>query len=238
MLSQGNPARPKPQNLLNLLSPARSNNNGGQRLSRFPKKQKINLKKKDRGSKKNGSSKANWVYKVFFLAFGLSIFFSFISENLMNKFNIFISLFMLLLIILIGILFDIIGIAVTSATEEPFHAMAADKIPGGKEAVQLIRNADIVSNFCNDVVGDISGIISGAAGATIVLKIIKSNILNSKAGDLILSILMSGFISTLTIGGKAIGKILALGNSKSIVYHVALLICLFQKRFNIRILSK
>lgn len=228
----------KPQNLLNLLSPVRSNNNGGQRLSQFPKKRKKNLNRKERNVNKNGSSRVKWVYKVFFLAFGLSVFFSFISENLMNRFNIFTSLFLLLIIILVGILFDIVGIAVTSANEKPFHSMAADKIPGGKEAVKLIRNADIVSNFCNDVVGDISGIVSGAAGATIVLKIIGSNILDNRVREIMLSILMSGFISTLTIGGKAIGKIIAIGNSKNIVHSVALFLYFLQKRFNISILTK
>lgn len=238
MLCQGKPARPKPQNLLNLLSPVRSNINWRSKLSRFSEnnKRKATVKKVKKGIK-SGNSKAKWIYKVFFLAFGLSVFFSFVSENLMEKFNLTISILLLLLIILVGVLFDIVGIAVTSASEKPFHAMAAEKIPGGKEAVQLIRNADIVSNFCNDVIGDISGIISGAAGATIVLKILDSNDLNGTMG-LILSILMSGFISTLTIGGKALGKVVAINNSKNVVYNVALFFNFLQKKFNINILSK
>ena len=36
---------------------------------------------------------------------------------------------MLLLIVLLGIGFDIIGVAVSTASEEPFHAMAAKKSP-------------------------------------------------------------------------------------------------------------
>ena len=61
----------------------------------------------------------------------------------------------------LGIVFDIIGVAVTAADERPFHSMAAHKTPGAREALGLIRRANKVSSFCNDVVGDICGIISG-----------------------------------------------------------------------------
>ena len=37
----------------------------------------------------------------------------------------------------------------------------------------LIRNAGKVSSFCNDVIGDISGVISGTASALIVFNITK-----------------------------------------------------------------
>jgi len=174
---------------------------------------------KKKSKKNNGSSKAGWIYRAFILAFGLSVFFSLISEVLLKKVNIFTSLFILLVIIAIGIIFDIIGIAVTSASEAPFHAMAADKIPGGKEAVKLVRNADKVSNFCNDVIGDISGIISGTAGAAIILKTV---FYTHGKNEILLSILLTGIISTLTIGGKAIGKGIAINNSKTVVYSVAL----------------
>ena len=93
--------------------------------------------------------------------------------------------------------------------------MAADKVTGGKEAVRLIRNADIVSNFCNDVVGDISGIISGAAGATIIIKIMTYT---NGENEMLFSILLTGLISTLTIGGKAIGKSMAINNQKCCFY--------------------
>jgi len=174
---------------------------------------------KKKSKKNNGSSKAKWIYKVVILAFGLSVFFSAISEILLKKVNFFTSFFILLVIITIGIFFDIIGIAVASSTEAPFHAMAADKIPGGKEAVRLVRNADIVSNFCNDVVGDICGIISGAAGAAIVIKIAANS---HDRNEIFLSIILTGIISTLTIGGKALGKGIAINNSKTVVYNVAL----------------
>ena len=98
---------------------------------------------------------------------------SFISENLIKNINVVFAFLILIIIIFIGILFDIIGVAVTAADEPPFHAMSANKQKGSKEAVILIRNADIVSNFCNDVIGDIAGTLSGAAGATLVYRILR-----------------------------------------------------------------
>lgn len=191
-------------------------------------------KRKNKNNENNGSKKAKWIYWVFILAFGLSVFFSFISEITMNRVNIVISVFILLVIIFIGILFDIIGIAVTSASETPFHSMAADKVAGGKEAVKLIRNADVVSNFCNDVVGDICGIVSGSAGASIVLKVLTDA---KDINETIFSIMMAGLISTLTIGGKAIGKGIAINNSKRVVYSVAVFLYFIKKRLGIDIFS-
>lgn len=197
-------------------------------------KSKNYLRNKEKSKSKDGNPRAKWIFKVFILAFGLSVFFSFISETLLKKTGIFISFVLLIVIIFLGILFDIIGIAVASGDEKPFHAMAANKIPGGKEAVQLLRNAEIVSSFCNDVVGDISGIISGVAGATIVLKLtIKTYFSFYESNTMIWSIVMTGFISTLTIGGKAIGKVIAINNWKSVIHAVAL----FLNRLGINLFS-
>ncbi|KYO65812.1 hypothetical protein [Thermovenabulum gondwanense] len=200
------------------------------------KKEKLFKKNKSKIMKNNnGKPKANWILKVIILAFGLSVFFSLGSEILMSRVNIIISFIILVGIIFIGILFDIIGTAVTSADEAPFHAMAADKVKGGREGVRLIRNADVVSNFCNDVIGDICGIISGSAGAAIVLKIFIS-----KGGikETLTSIIISGIISTVTVGGKALGKTFAINNSKEIVYKVAYIACLLNEKFGIDLIPK
>lgn len=194
-----------------------------------------NNSKRSKCNKNNGRPKADWIHKVVMLTFGLSVFFSFISETLMDKFNLILSFFILSGIVLIGIIFDIIGIAVTSADETPFHAMAAHKIPGGKEGVRLIRNADVVSNFCNDVIGDISGIISGAAGASIVAKIISGK---NDLAEIIISTLIAGLISTVTVGGKAFGKSIAIKKSKEIVYKVAYFLYLLKIRFGIELFPK
>lgn len=109
-----------------------------------------------------------WVIYISIFTFILAIIFSMISENLVDKVNIILSLLILITIILIGIIFDIIGIAVTRADEKPFHSMAAKKISEANIALELIKNAGPVSNFCNDVVGDISGIVSGSDRKSVV----------------------------------------------------------------------
>jgi len=121
--------------------------------------------------------------------------------------NIFFSILIVLVIVFIGIIFDIIGIAVTSADESPFHAMASRKYYGAKQAIRLIRNANKVSSFCNDVVGDICGVISGTASAFIVFKVSQS------VGGIVaflVELSFAGFVAALTIGGKAIGKTIAI----------------------------
>src|SRR5690625_7762718 len=88
------------------------------------------------------------------ITFVLAAIFSIISSSLLNGVVWTIGLFIVLVIVLIGVVFDMLGIASTAAREAPFHAMAAEKVPGAKEAVTIIRNADKFASFCNDVIGD------------------------------------------------------------------------------------
>ncbi len=175
---------------------------------------------------KNTKTKKNyWVLKVTIIAFFISFIFSFISETTMPKVNIIIDIIILLLFIIIGIIFDMIGVAVTSTDEEPLHAMSSKKMKGAKKAVNFKKNASIVSSFCNDVIGDICGIISGSAGVTISLAI--SKLLN--VDSFIVSLLITAFIASLTIGGKAYCKNIAIKNNHKIVYLTAKIISIFEK---------
>lgn len=174
-------------------------------------------------SKKEGDSfskryNLKWVIGISLWTFILAIIISILTENLVKSLNILIAFFILLSIILIGIIFDIIGISVTTADEKPFHAMAANKINEAKIAIKLVRNAGPVSNFCNDVIGDISGIISGAIGTTIIYKLL--NTYGFKNGTFF-SIILTALIASLTVGGKAIGKSIALYNYEKIIFQVA-----------------
>lgn len=159
-----------------------------------------------------------WVITItiwtFFLAMGISISSEFILTNTQTV----IAFITLIIIILIGVLADIIGIAVTYASEKPFHAMAADKVDGAKYAINLLKNAGLVSNFCNDVIGDICGILSGAAGTSII---INSQALPFSISKPLLTIILSGLIAAFTVGGKAIGKGIAINNSHIIIFTTA-----------------
>lgn len=153
--------------------------------------------KKNRNEKKD-----NWLWQAFLVTFILAIIFGCISNTIVVNLNIIFATILLFIIIIIGILFDLIGMSVASAKESPFHAKATKKHKGAKEAVYLIRNSSKVSNICNDVVGDICGIISGSIGALISVNI--SNIMNISI--IITGLFISALIASLTVGGKAIGK--------------------------------
>lgn len=183
----------------------------------------------------NNSKKFNikWIVLITIWTFVLAVLVSIISENLMRNMKLIYAFIILMIIILIGILFDTIGIAVASASEKPFHSMAANKVFEGKYAVKLVRNAVSVSNFCNDVIGDICGIVSGAAGSIIILEIVKTYSL----GDATLySITMSSLIASLTVGGKAFGKEVALKNSNKIIFFVAKIIMILDKKIGVCLL--
>ncbi len=158
-----------------------------------------------------------WVVTVILLTFVISSILQMIQAGLMSKVNLAMAFVILITFVLIGILFDIIGVAVTSANETPFHSLSSQKIRGAKEAVRLIRNADRVGSFCNDVIGDIVGIISGSATTVIVAMIISSGI---NITSFALTVVMTALVAALTIGGKAAGKRLAIDKSNSIVFFV------------------
>jgi hypothetical protein len=178
-----------------------------------------------------GSKEENlrWVIFVTLLTFVLSSSMSVLSSTLLEDAHIYISFLIVLFIILIGIIFDIIGIAVTAADESPFHAMASRKVYGAKQAIKLIRNANKVSSICNDVVGDICGVISGAASGYIVIKVAMAA---GSAVNTLASIGITGTVASLTIGGKAIGKTVAIAKSNYIVYKVAVILKFFDRRIN------
>ena len=155
----------------------------------------------------------NWILLITSLTFVISMIFSYLSETILKKSNFAIELLVLLTVILIGIIFDMIGVAVTTCAEHPFHAMASRKIKGAKTAIKLIKNKDKVSSFCNDVIGDICGIVSGTAGVIIATSIAKDSI--------ICSLLVTATISSLTIGGKALGKKVAVNKSENITRIVS-----------------
>lgn len=155
-----------------------------------------------------------WVGTIMPVSLVLSMAMSYLSNEALNSANTITSFIVLFVFIALGIVFDMIGVASTAATEKEFHSMAARKVKGAKEAVWMTRNAEKVSSICNDVIGDISGIISGATGALIVAGISSGK---SAIQTVALSLLITGLISALTIGGKAAGKGLALAFSGRIL---------------------
>ena len=167
--------------------------------------------------KKERNKTIRWVVTIFFVTIFVSGMISVVSDEIMARSSMVVAFLILLAIVMIGILFDIIGVAVTSADEKPFHSMAARKVPGAQEAIALLRNAERVSSICNDVVGDICGVVSGSASATIAAQIL-SNF--DFSWPQIISLAMSALAAGLTVGGKAIGKTFAM-NSCTMIVHTA-----------------
>ena len=158
----------------------------------------------------------NWVITIFFATIGISASISLVSDLVMGKSSMIVAFLILLMIVFIGIIFDIVGMAVATADEKPFHAMAARKVTGARECITLLRNAERVSSICNDVVGDICGVVSGSASATIAAQVLQNFELSF---DSIVPLALSSLVAALTVGGKAIGKGIAVNNCTDIVYH-------------------
>lgn len=175
-----------------------------------------------KSSKESDHSKFKWFIEVFILTFVLSICFSYISTNGVSHLNLVASILILILVIAVGILFDIIGVAVTVANEEEFHAKATKKVKGAKTSIKLIKNAAKVANICADVIGDICGVLSGAISAMIASKITERFGVN-------LQFVISAMVASLTVGGKALGKEIANKNSTPIVHFVGTFLNKFQK---------
>lgn len=183
-------------------------------------------RRKPKKKGKQERSPGRWAVQVFFIAVILSAVLGFASDRALDGAGAVTAFVVLLAFILLGIFFDIIGVAVTAADEKPFHSMAARKAPGAQEALSLIRRADRVSSFCNDVVGDICGIIAGTTVAVIVVQLQTAFGLPAMALSLPLTALASG----LTIGGKALGKSFAIARSTAVLQLVGRFLHLFSRK--------
>lgn len=182
----------------------------------------------EKEKKKKKKSKAwIWSVKILILSISLSFIFSFLSELVLSKANIIIAVIVILLFVSISILFDMVGLAVASSSVEPFTAMASRKVKGSKQALWLTKNADKVSSICADVIGDVCGILSGAAGASILTKIALTT---TGIGPILISSLVSAIIAGLTIFGKASLKRYAINHANDITLKLAKILNIFSRK--------
>ena len=168
--------------------------------------------------------KYSWAVQALFLTFILSLLFSFISTNAINNLSLIPAIIILLVVILLGVITDIIGVAVTVGNEEDFHAKASKKIKGAKSSIKLIRNSAKVANICSDVIGDICGILSGAISAMLAVKI--ADIINININT---DFLISAVVAAVTVGSKAAGKVIGQEYSTEIVHIVGICLNKFTK---------
>ena len=168
-------------------------------------------------SKKERNKTIRWVVTIFFVTIFVSGVISLLSDYIMSVSGIVVAFLILMAIILIGIISDVIGVAVASADEKPFHSMASRKVPGAQDAIKLLRNAERVSSICNDVVGDICGVISGSASATIAAQVLNHF---DFGWPQLVTLTMSALVAGLTVGGKAMGKTFAMNSCTKIISFV------------------
>jgi len=157
-----------------------------------------------------------WLLKVVFISLIASIVFTLASTEILGNTGYIMSFTILAIFVIVGIIFDVVGIAVTAASEAPFNSMATRRQHGAAEALRLIKNANRVTCYCNDVIGDVTGIVSGTTAALIAARLMDG--FNSES--LMFPVIISAVVTGVTVGGKAIGKTLAFNKSTEIVHGV------------------
>lgn len=172
---------------------------------------------------KQKESNTKWIIEAFIITFILSGIISYISQNGIATLNVIPAIIILIIVVFLGIFFDVVGIAVTVANEEHFHAKATKKAEGAKSSLNLIKNASKVANICADVIGDICGVISGAIGTMVALKLASTYGVSTN-----IQFIISALIASITVGGKAIGKQIATNHSTTIVDRVGIIISKFK----------
>lgn len=177
--------------------------------------------------KKESISQRKWLFWIFISTLILSAIFNMLSTELVeNVNNMVISFILLVVVVVVGIGFDLIGTAVTSADEVPFHAMASDKKKGAKESLKLIKNADRVANVCADVIGDICGVLSGAIAALIATNIAKKL---GQSDITVTTLIVTSVVTAFTVWFKGLFKQVAIKNSTSIITGIGRFLAIFSK---------
>jgi len=180
-------------------------------------------------NKKNNAKNKYWALKIAVITLLLSGSITVITEMMLNDIPVYLAALIVLALVLLGIITDIIGVAFASCEETPFISMASRKVKSAKHSLRLLKKADAVSSVMNDVVGDVCGIVSGAASASIVIKIAE----NAPHGaEMWISVGMSALLAALTVGGKAVGKKIAMKNNIKIVEIIGKISAFFHKDKN------
>jgi hypothetical protein len=165
----------------------------------------------------------SWALKILALTFVISFGMSYLSESVLADVNIIVAFFVLVFFIVLGVVFDTVGTAVMAVENKTFNSMAAKKVKGARTALALIAKAPAVSNFCNDVIGDICGVISGTTCSVLALKFSELFSFNS----FISVFIFTAITASLTVGLKAIGKNIAVAFGDKIIYAISRVICFF-----------
>ena len=146
----------------------------------------------------------------------MSFVFSLLSQTILSSIGVVMAIVTILLFIFVSVVFDMIGVAITCTSEEFFLQRKGEK--GVEVALLMKKNSEKVCSFCNDVIGDICGILSGACGACVILNITQH--IQADTTVVIVSSLVSALIAGLTIFSKAIMKSYAINNANKFILKI------------------
>jgi len=190
------------------------------------------------------SGRVRQVLGLFAATFVLATAFTFLSDGVLRTTTIYLAALVLAIIIFVGIVFDIIGLATATASHVTLNAMAAKRVPGARQAPRMVRNAPRVAAVCNDLVGDIAGTVSGAAGTAIVFRagLARAGLGGAAGGSPdaggLWTVLVVALIAAVTVGGKTLGKHLAIERADEIVSRVGRVLWWLEERLGISVLKE
>ena len=150
------------------------------------------------------------------------------SELSLSKTSLAIAIVVIVVLVALSVVGDMIGVAATATKLEPFRAMASRKVRGANEAIVLVKNAEKVTSIFADILGDICGILAGAAGACISALLIHKSMSGIVA--IVIASLVSAVIATLTIFGKAAFKKYSIVHCEKIVLVCGKIMSVFHRQ--------
>jgi hypothetical protein len=176
--------------------------------------------------KKRKKTSIRWAIRLLLWSFAITIVLTLFSTRALSGASLISAILILFIFIFVGVVFDMLGIAAATASEKPFHSMAANRVRGSVESLKFISNADRVSSFCNDMVGDICGIISGISSMAIVTVFIN----DFSTSVTVTTLVVSGLLAGLTVGAKALFKPVAMRHNTNIILMVGRVIYIFKRK--------
>ena len=182
---------------------------------------KVNVLEKQKAKSKH------WLWQITLLSLVLSCVFGIISELMLAHTNLTLALILIILLVFVGLTFDIVGMAVTAGNIKTLLEQKAKGTKGVDIGITLVKNADKVSSICTDVIGDICSILSGAGG--VAISVIISHQIPS-INPFFLSVMISALIAAINVLIKAVGKSYALRNSDKIIIKIGFILSFVLKR--------
>ena len=85
-------------------------------------------KQKPKRVEKQSKSQMVWSIKILILSFALSMCFGIVSELVLGVTGIAVAVLVIIVFVSLSIITDMIGVATTSASTEPFRAMASKRL--------------------------------------------------------------------------------------------------------------